>query len=457
MKRIIRATCALLILLPATAHAAPLTHKDKFLNIESVTSPGGITAWLVEDHTLPLISIDFGFKDVGAAYDPKGKEGLAQLASNTFDEGAGPYDSQTFQKMLADNSIDLHFGSSRDSFSGQLKTLSHNKDLAFKLMTLALNQPRFDAEPLARMKAANIARIKSSVSDPDWIAARLTNNIAFAGHPYSGNAGGTISGLKAITAADLKKFAKDRLGRDRLLVSAVGDITPEELKTRLDQMFGTLPAKAATTPVAEGTVQNGGTITLYKKDIPQTVLSIVQPGLPVKDPDYQAAEVMNFILGGSGFGSHLMDQIREKRGLTYGIYSGFDHMLHMDTLSISSSFKNENTRQVLEITKQQWAKMRDEPVSAKELDAAKAYMTGSMPLSLTSTGSIAGLLLGMQYYNRPIDYLDKRNAEINAVTVQDVQRVAQRILKPDDLTIILVGNPADVKPDRTIDTIPDVE
>jgi zinc protease len=325
------------------------------------------------------------------------------------------------------------------------------------MMKLALNQPRFDAEPLARMKAANVARIKSSMSDPDWIAARITNSVAFAGHPYSGNAGGTISGLNAITAGDLKQFAKTRLGRDRLLVSAVGDITPDELKTRLDEMFGALPAKAATTPVADGTVKGGGTITLYKKDIPQTILSIVQPGLAVRDPDYTAAELMNFILGGSGFGSRLMDEVREKRGLTYGIYSGFSHLEHMETLNVSSSFKNENTKQVLELTKQGWTKLRTQPVSDKELSSAKAYLTGSMPLSLSSTGSIAGLLVGMQFYGRPIDYLDKRSALINAVTVKDVQRVAQRILQPDNLTVILVGSPVDVKPDRTVDTIPDVE
>ncbi len=454
------ALTALIVLLPGAPRAqdtTPFTHKGKFLNIQSVTSPGGITAWMVEDHSLPLICMEFGFEDVGAAYDPPGKEGLSQLASNMFDEGAGSYDSQGFQKTLSDNSIALRFGSGRDEFSASLKTLSRHRDLAFKLLETALAQPRFDAEPLSRMKAANIARIRSSMSDPEWMAARITNHIAFGDHPYGKNAGGTISGLQAVTPADLKKFAAERLGRDRLVIAVVGDITPDEVKTRLDQLFGKLPAKAATTPVSDGTVQGGGTVTLYKKDIPQTILSVVQPGIAVKDPDYQASEIMNFILGGSGFGSRLMDQVREQRGLTYGIYSGFSHLNHMDTLNVSSSFKNENTAQVLKLTGQEWRNMRDRPVKPAELQAAKDYMTGSMPLSLSSTNSIASLLLAMQIYGRPIDYLDKRNALIDAVTAQDVQRVARRILQPDKLTVILVGNPVDVKPDRTIDKIPDVE
>ncbi len=453
----LRVFLVITLLLPAVGHAEALQHSGKFLNIQNVTSKNGITAWLVEDHTLPIIAVQFLFRDSGAAYDPADRQGLAQLASNTFDEGAGPYDSQSFQKLLADNSIDLSFSSSRDVFLGRVKTLTRHKDLGFRLMQLAISQPRFDSEAVDRMKAANIARIRSSLSDPDWLGARITNDTAFEGHPYARNAGGTISGLRAITPEDLKNFAATHFARDRLIVAAVGDITPDELKTRLDELFGALPRKAAAAAVPDGDVKNGGTVTLYKKDIPQTIMNIMLPGVGHLDPDYYAVQIMNFIFGGSGFGSRLMDEVREKRGLTYGISSGLVEMEHMKSYTISASFENKNAGQVIGLIRQEADKMRKAPVSAAELNAAKSYITGSMPLTLTSTESIANILSDLQYDGRPIDYLDQRAALFNAVTAKDVQRAAQRILDPSRFTTVLVGNPNDVKPTRTIDAIPNVE
>ncbi len=436
--------------------AVPAQAKSKFLDIQVVTSKGGITAWLVEDHTLPVLSFQFTIRDTGSAYDPEGRQGLAQLASNTLDEGAGKYDSQAFQKALEDNSISLHFANGRDDFAGMMKTLSRHRDLAFDLLRLSLTEPRFDAEPLDRMKAANIARIRSSMTDPDWMAARIMNSIAFDGHPYRFNAGGTLSSIQAIKADDLKAFTK-RFARDRLVVSAAGDITSDELAKKLDEVFGALPASSPVTAIPDGAIKNGGTVTLYKKDIPQTIMSVMQPGIDHLDPDYNAVEIMNFILGGSGFGSRLMDEIREKRGLTYGIYTGLYDMDHIDAVTAEGSFQNKNAAQVLDLMKKEWQRMRDVPVSAKELADAKAYMIGSMPLSLSSTTNIASILASLQANHRPIDYLDKRAATLNAVTAADVQRVAKRILTPDQLTIVLVGQPDNVKPTRTIDTLPDVQ
>ncbi len=439
------------------AEAREITAKGKVLDIQSVTSESGITAWLAEDHSLPIIALHFQFRESGAAYDPQDRQGLAQLASNTFDEGAGPYDSQTFQKLLTDNSIDLSFSSSRDVFGGRVKTLTRHKDLAFRLLQLALAEPRFDQDALDRMKAANIARIRSSLTDPDWMAARIANDLAFAGHPYARNAGGTISGLKAITPEDLKNFAATHFARDRLIVSVAGDITPGELKERLDTLFGKLPRKASAPLLADGTVKNGGTVALYKKDIPQTVMTVMQPGFGHLDPDYFAGQVMNFIFGGSGFGSRLMDEIREKRGLTYGIYSGFYELEHLKGFTISASFNNENAAQVLTLMRQEMKKMQTAKVTPEELKAAKSYIIGSLPLTMSSTESICNMLSDIQYNRWPIDFLDKRAALFNAVTAGDVQRAAKRLLQPDNLTTVLVGQPVNVKPTRTIDALPNVE
>lgn len=454
MNKILFGFMLFLMIVPVPAAARD---NDRFLDIEVVTSPRGITAWLVRDETLPMVAMNFSFRDAGAAFDPVDKQGLAQMASNMMDEGAGEYDSQAFQRALANHSISLHFSSGRDYFGGSFQTLNHHADLAFELLRLALHEPRFDEEPLARMRASNIARIRSSLTDPQWMAARVMNDVAFAGHPYARNAGGTISSLQAITSDDLRAFVNTRLSRDRLVIGVAGDITPDELRRRLDQVFAPLPERAVPSAVPDIRIRGGGSVTLYPQDIPQTVISIIQPGIPHEDPEYHAAVVMNYILGASGFGSRLMEEIRERRGLTYGIYSSLWGLEHVDALSISASTANENVGEVIELVRAELRRLRDEPVTAAELADAQSYLIGSMPLTLSSVSNIAGMVRDLQLDRRSIDYLDRRAGLIEAVSADDIQAVARRLLEPDNLTVILVGQPRHIEPTRTMDALPNVE
>ncbi len=435
--------------------------KQQFIDIQVVESQSGVSAWLVEDHSVPVISIGFAFKGAGAAQDLESLQGVAQLASNTMDEGAGDILSKEFQKALQDLVITLAFSSSRDHFSGQLKTLSRNKERAFELLRLAINEPRFDAEPLERMREANQSRIRRSLSDPKWMAARVMNDKGFAGHPYARNSGGTLSSLAKITAEDLRAFVKTRLARGNLVVSAAGDITAAELGERLDQVFGALPESAQLKEVADHDIQNQGQVILYEQDIPQSIVKIMQPGIDKNDPDFQVAKVMNFILGSSGFGSRLMEEIREKRGLTYGIYSSFYQMDHLNALSVSTSTKNETVGEMLALIAQEWDRMKAAPVSAEELAAAKSYLIGSLPLSLTSTDKISGLLLALRTDDLPIDYLDQREEKIRATSVGDIQRLAKKLLNKDAFLTILVGKPEgvpeDIKVDQVIEKLNNVE
>ncbi len=435
---------------------APLHARDKVLDIQEVTSPGGIKAWLVEDHSIPVIALKFSFKGAGAALDPASKQGLSRIVSNTLDEGAGDLDSQSFQKELRDLSIGLHFGSGRDNFGGNLKTLTRNKDRAFELMHLALTKPRFDPEPVGRMIASNQSRIRSSLSDPDWMAVRLLNDMAFEGHPYALNSGGTLSTLQSITSIDLDNFVKFRLGKNNLIISAAGDITPEELATTLDTIFGELP-QVALQPAPNLETQNQGKTAVYERDIPQTVIEMIQPGIARTDPDFHTAQIMNYVLGGSGFGSRLMEEVREKRGLAYGIYSGFYLSDHFKGFSVSTATANANTKHVLDIIKAEWSKMLNKPVSQEEIDNAKSYLIGSLPLSLTSTDSIASILLSLQGDGLPIDYLEQRENGIKAASIEDVTRVTKRILDPEKFVTILVGKPEGVTASKTYETLPNVE
>ena len=196
---------------------------------------------------------------------------------------------------------------------------------------------------------------------------------------------------------------------------------------------------------------------MYEQNIPQTIISISQRGVRRQDADYHAAKVMNFILGASGFGSRLMEEIREKRGLTYGIYSYFREYKETEVMHVSTSTVNEKVQEMMGLIYAQWDKMKNEPVSEKELQDAKSYLIGSLPLSLTSTDSIASILLSLQRNNLPIDYLDKRSAEIRKVTAKDIKNVAKRILNKDNFTTILVGNPQGFEKAEIITQLPNVE
>ncbi len=447
----------MMFIAPLAACAAEEATADKFIDIQEVTSKSGITAWLVEDHTLPIISMNFAFKNAGAKQDSADKQGLAQLASNTMDEGAGQYDSETFQQMLADNSISLSFGSGRDDFSGSLKTLSRKKDIAFELLELALTQPRFDAEPLERMRQSNLARIQRSRGKPGWMSARLMNDVAYQGHPYAQNSGGTLTTMSNITEDDLRAFIAKRLAQDNLVISVVGDISAEELSATLDRVFGELPKTSNLATIQNLTLQNEGATILYEQDIPQTIISMAQNGIARDDPDYYTAAIMNYILGSSGFGSRLMEEIREKRGLTYGIYSDLELSDHINTVSVSTSTKNETAAELIDIVKQEWQKMKTEAVTDDELADAKSYLIGSMPLALSSTDNISSLLLGLALDDLPLDYLDQRAGKINAVTKEEISRVAAKLLTPEKILTVLVGKPENITPTKKVDTLPNVD
>lgn len=438
--------------LPSSAVA-----RDRFIDIQEVTSESGITAWLVEDHSIPVLSIDFAFKNAGSAQDSAALQGLTQLASNTMDEGAGEIDAKSFQKELQDLAITLRFSASRDFFSGRLKTLTRHKDRAFTLLKLALTAPRFDEDAVSRMRDANMARIKRSIADPKWRAARIMNDKAFAGHPYAQNSGGTLSTLSAITPDDLRGFVKNRLALDNLIITVAGDITAEDLKTRLDDIFGVLPAQAKLKATPPLSLQNTGKVFVHEKDIPQTIITMYQPGIDRKDPNYHTAQVMNYILGASGFGSRLMEEIREKRGLTYGIYSSFSDMAYIDILSVSTSTRNDKVSEMLGLIHDEWARMAESEVSQEELSTAQSYLIGSLPLSMTSTDKISQLLLSLRADNLPVDYFDQRQEAISAVSAADIQALAKELLDSKEFITILVGKPEGVTADEVIKDLKNVE
>jgi zinc protease len=417
------------------------------IEVQRVVSPGGIEAWLVEDHTNPIIALELGIRG-GAALDPAEKPGLANFVASTIDEGAGPLDSQAFQGELDNLSISLRFEAGLDGFNGSLETLTENRDRAFELLRLALTEPRFDDEPVERIRSQLIARLSRESEDPDYIAGRVLRRLMFGEHPYARPSRGTEASISRITVEDLRGFVQQRFGRDQLFVGVVGDITPEELGKALDETLLALPEKAAPFEVTQAVVGNGGETAVIAKPIPQSVVVLGQEGIDRNDPDYYAAYVVNYILGGGGFSSRLVEEVREKRGLAYSVYSYLAPFDHGSMIAGGTATQNARVGESLDLIRQEWRRMAEAGPTAEELEAAKRYLTGSFPLRFSSSDNIAGMLVGMQLEDLGIDYLEKRNGYVEAVTLEGAKRVAARLYKPDALTVVVVGTPEGVTPTR---------
>lgn len=410
------------------------------MEITRVVSPGGIEAWLVEDHANPIIDMEVSFKG-GASQDSAAKGGLATFVAGMLDEGAGPFDSQTFQGKLEDRAIDLSFSANQDFLSGHLKTLTRNRDEAFDLFRLSMTAPRFDAKPLERVRAQVLSEIAEGRGEPHTIAVRAWFAAHFPNHPYGRPLLGAEATVKALKAADLKKWTTDHLGRDALIVGVSGDITPTQLAPLLDAVFGALPATAHNLAVADVRLSGGGGVTVIDRPIPQSVAIFGVNGLKRDDPDWYAALVANYILGGGGFSSWLTDEVREKRGLAYSVATQLDPMVHTGLLMGSVATRNEKLAQSLEIIGQQWDRMREVGPSETEIADAKTYLIGSFPLQFESTTSVAGLMIALQREHLGLDYLSRRDGLIANVTQDDVKRVAARLLDAKMLSYVVVGHP----------------
>ncbi len=436
--RLVPLVLALLLLAAAPARA---------VEVQRVVSDGGVEAWLVEDHANPIVSVKIAFRG-GAAYDPEGKAGLAHLASGLLDEGAGELDSQAFQQRLAETAIKLSFDAGRDYFHGSVQTLTENREEAMRLLSLALTQPRFDAEPIQRIKSQVLANLARQASRPSSIASKTLDRVLFPDHSYGRPVDGTPESIQAITAEDLRRFAETRLTRDRLLVGVAGDITPEELKPLLDKAFGDLPASAELPEVPKTEAQGGGAVVVVDKPVPQSWVAFGHGGVRRDDPDYYAASLIEYILGGGSFASRLFEEVREKRGLVYTIYTYLDPMKRGSVLAGGLGTSNGQVAQAVEIVREEWARMAGEGPTAEELADAKTHLKGSFALRLSSTDSIAGILVAMRRADLSIDYIDKRKGLIDQVTLKQAKRVAGELLDPDELAVVVVGRPEGVEGNR---------
>ncbi|MEE9300401.1 MAG: pitrilysin family protein [Alphaproteobacteria bacterium] len=421
----------LVLLVPVAARAT---------TVERVISPQGIEAWLVEEQVVPLITIEFAFRG-GAALDPAGKEGLAMMTLALLSEGAGDLDSHAFKSKLDDRAIHLGFSSGMDDVGGTLQTLSKNRDLAFDFLRLALTEPRFDEGAVERVRRQVLVSLARAEEDPGDIAHRAWKAAIFPEHPYGRDSDGTKESIAAIEIDDLRAFVVARFARDNLVIGVVGDVTPDELGPILDSAFGALPPEGASHTVPEVSPKTTGEVIVIEKPIPQSVVVFGKEGIRRDDPDFYAAYVMNYILGGGGFSSRLTIEIREKRGLAYSVYSYLAPMDHAALYVGGVATQNERAGESIALVRAEFERLYESGVSEEELANAKSYLTGSFPLRFDNSQRIAGMLVSMQVDDLGIDYFDRRNSYIEAVGLDDIERVARRLLKPGDLTFVVVGEP----------------
>lgn len=427
--------------------ALPVTTSALAVEIEEVTSPGGVTAWLVRDDISDIVAMSFSFR-AGSSHDPEGRKGLAEMTASLLTEGAGELDSRAFRQQLEDQSISLRFSAGPDSVQGSLRTLNRYRDEAVELLRSALTEPRFDADAVERVRGQILVSLNRSRAEPRSQARRVLFHTLFDGHPYAFEPAGVPEDVRAVAVDDMRSFVRNHLTRDRLLIGVVGAIAPDELGPMLDRIFGDLPATGAARNVPEPETMPVGETVVVEHDAPQSVAIFAQPGIDRRDPDYYPAFVLTHILGGGGFQSRLMQEIREKRGLAYSTYA-YMHGLDAKPLIVGGvSTRNDAIGESLAVIREQWADVRERGVTAEELERAKTFLTGSYPLRFTTTGAIANALVGIQYHDLGIDYIDRRNTLVDAVSLEDVNRVARQLLDPDGLTVVIMGQPEGIEPSR---------
>ncbi|MCX7557962.1 pitrilysin family protein [Sulfitobacter sp. F26204] len=409
------------------------------VDIKSVTSQGGITAWLVEEPSIPFVALQIRFRG-GASLDDPDKRGAINLMTALLEEGAADMDARAFSRAQEELASSFGFDASRDEVSISARFLTENQNASVALLRAALQQPRFDEDAIERVRGQVLSIIQSNQKDPDEIAGETFNKIAFGDHPYAHNVNGTTESVTALTREDLLAAHENVFALDRIYVGAVGDITPQALGKLLDDLLGGVPATGAPMPAeAEVTIPPG--VTVVDFPTPQSVALFGQKGISQSDPDFFAALILNQIIGGGSFESRLMNEVREKRGLTYGVYS---YLVTRDLANVylgSVSSSNDRIAEAIAVIRDEWAKAAENGVTPEELEAAKTYVTGAYPLRFDGNGPIANILVGMQMLGLPIDYIQTRNDKVDAVTLDDVKRVAAMLLEPENLHFVVVGQP----------------
>jgi zinc protease len=422
---------------------APVANRtlSRTVNVQQLVTPRGVKAWLVEDYAVPLLSLDFAFKG-GASQDPPGKTGAATMLAALLDEGAGDLDSQAFQQALDEKAIEISFNCDRDYIGGRMRTLIRNVDRAGELLHLAINAPRLDEAPIARVREQLSAGLRHEANDPGSLAGRIWRARSFPGHPYGAPTNGTLESLPAIARPDLVSLQRDLVTRGALYVGIVGAIDAERAARLIDLIFANLPSSGAISEVKDASFSGTGTTEIVDLDVPQSTIRFGRPSFARHDPDYMTSVVLAHILGGgTGLSSRLFREVREKRGLAYSISTSVSALDHASFLHGGTSTKNERAKESLDVIAAEILDVSCNGPTEEELVKGKKYLVGSYPLRFDTSAKIAGQLVHIQLDGFGPEWMIERNRLIEAVTMEDARRVAKRLFGDGAMSVAVVGRP----------------
>lgn len=409
------------------------------VRIEPVTTEAGTLVWLVEDRSIPILALELIFPG-GGVLDPEGAEGATALMAALLGEGAGEMDAQAFAAALEDTAGDVSISANRDSVSLTIRTLSENRDSVIELARLALSAPRFDADAVERVRAQQLSSLQRAAVNPNTLASRAFNALAYDTHPYARPTDGTPETVAALTRDDLVAAHRGAFSRGRVFVGAAGDISAGELAVLVDRLLAGLPEDAPALPdYARFTAPPG--VSVVEHPAPQSVVAFGHTGLRRDDPDFMAAFIINEIFGGGRFGTRLMVELRERRGLTYGVGTSIASGPHGDSIQGRLSTDNARVAEVIALIRSEWAWLEGGGLTEADLERAQTYLTGAYPLRFDGNAEIASIMASMQFQGFGIDYVNIRNDLVRAVTLDDLHRVARRLYDPEQLVFVVVGQP----------------
>jgi zinc protease len=408
------------------------------VEVQAFTLAKGQDVWFVSDRTLPMIAMTVALP-AGSGYDPEGKGGLAAYAADLLDEGAGKLNATAFQTALSNRAIRLTVSPERDYLIVSLVTLTDNAKDAFQLLGMALSQPRFDADAVTRVRAQILSALAEQDEDPPSVAAKGFYHAFFHDHPYGHPIAGTAASVSAINAGDLKGFAASHWVGGGLKIAVSGDVDKATLIALLKTAFGKLPLKSPPPlPFAAHVGQPG--IQVIAMDVPQPTVVFGLPGILRNDPDFLPAYVANYILGGGGFSSRLTNEVREKRGLTYDISTDLQTDRKAGFVLGDVATKRGSVQQTISVIRDTLRDYAANGPTDAELADAKTYLTGSFPLAFSSNVGISSQLSTFQRSGQAVGYVKKRNAMIDAITLDQVKRAAKRLYDPARLTFVVGGS-----------------
>lgn len=407
--------------------------------VEVVSPRHKIKAYLLEDRTNPIISLSFMFKNSGLSADSDEENGISNLAAELLLDGTGSLDSQALKEKMENLAVGISFNAGRDDFSGSLVTTADNQETAYQLLKDILTNPRFEEKDLNRLKAQMQNAFLRQKEHPESVLSLEFSEFLYGSHPYARNPLGDWNAVKKVSPEALRRFVKERLTQNNLIIGAAGDISAEKLAKVLDDVFGVLPEKGSLGFVRNANVDFDGRVKNIEQQTGQNISSFAVKGAARNNPDFYPLYVANHIFGGSGLNSKISKAAREEEGLTYSIYTYLSLADKSPLLQGGFSSTAENYPRVWEILNREWADFAQTGASKKEVDDAKNFLISSYNLRFASIGNLSEILMYMQKENLGLDFLQKRNENIRKVTKEDVDAAAKKYFTKDSMVSVNIG------------------